>query len=98
MIAFTPRAGRQVRALRDHYDEHERPEASRALAAALENAWTVITDNPSAGLPAPRPYPQLALPGRRWIKSGRYWILYRDTPPLVIVGVFFETSDIPSRL
>jgi len=66
--------------------------------AALENAWTVITDNPSAGLPAPRPYPQLALPGRRWIKSGRYWILYRDTPPLVIVGVFFETSDIPSRL
>ena len=97
MIVFTPRAGRQVRALQDHYEERGRPEASRRLAVALERAWASIAGNPGAGLPAPRPYPELARPGERWIESGRYWIVYQETPP-VILGVFFETSDIPGRL
>ena len=95
MIAFTPEARRQVRTLRQYYDEHERP--GRALASALESAWEKIVANPAIGLAAPRPYPELAHPDRAWLKQGRYWIGYSTAPP-VIVGVFYETADIPQRM
>jgi plasmid stabilization system protein ParE len=97
LIVFTPRAGRQVRELRQHYEDRGRPEASRALAAALESAWQTITIKPEAGLAAPSPYPQLATPGRAWVKTGRYWIAYTARSP-VIVAVFYETANIPARL
>jgi hypothetical protein len=73
--------------------EHERPAALRALALALESAWEKIVASPAIGLAAPRPYPELAHPGRAWLKQGRYWM----APP-VIVGVFYETADIPHRM
>jgi plasmid stabilization system protein ParE len=97
LIAFTPEARRQVRALRQYYDEHERLAALRALASALESAWEKIVANPAIGLAAPRPYPELAHPDRAWLKQGRYWIAYSTAPP-VIVGVFYETPDIPQRM
>ena len=80
------------------YRDVGRPEALRGLAAALETAWQAITTTPRAGLAAPRPYPQLAQPGRFWLKSGRYWIAYRTQPTTGIVAVFFETANIPDRL
>jgi plasmid stabilization system protein ParE len=98
LILFTPRAGRQVRELRQHYEDLGRPEASRALAAALESAWQTITKRREAGLAAPRPYPHLTRPGRAWVKAGRYWVAYNTTPPTMIVAVFYETADIPGRL
>ena len=98
MIALTPDARRQVRALRDHYQELERIEAVRGLRRSLVAAWEKIVANPAAGLSAPRPYPQLARPGRAWIKAGRYWIAYSTNVPVVIVGVFYETADIPRRM
>ena len=97
MIAFTPEARRQVRALRDYYQERDRIEAVRGLRAAIAAAWEKIIADPAAGLAAPRPYPHLAQPGRAWIKAGRYWIAYRTGPP-VIAGVFYETANIPRRL
>jgi plasmid stabilization system protein ParE len=98
LIALTPEARQHVRALRAYYEERERLEAARALRNALTAAWEKITTSPAAGLPAPRPYPQLAQPGRLWLKSGRYWIAYRTQPTPTIVGVFFETANIPGRL
>jgi plasmid stabilization system protein ParE len=98
LIVFTPRAARQVRALRQHYQDHERPEATRALVVALESAWQAITTDPAAGLPAPRPYPQLARPGRAWVQAGRYWVAYRTRQPLAVVAVFYDAADIPGRL
>jgi plasmid stabilization system protein ParE len=98
LIVFTPRAGRQVRELQEHCEDRGRPEASRALAAALESAWQTITTKPEAGLAAPRPYPALARRGRAWVKAGRYWVAYRTTQPPAIVAVFFETANIPGRL
>ena len=98
MIGYTPRAARQVADLRQFYEEKERPEAIAALNAALEAAEQRIEERPTAGLPAPRPYPRLATPGRAWIKSGRYWIAYRTQTPLLIVAVIFETAHIPGRL
>jgi plasmid stabilization system protein ParE len=98
LIVLSPHAGRQVRELQRHYHDLGRPEAIRGLAASLETAWRAITTTPQAGLAAPRPHPQLAQPGRLWLKSGRYWIAYRTEPRIAIVAVFFETANIPGRL
>jgi hypothetical protein len=68
------------------------------MMAAIEAAKAQITRAPSAGLPAPRPYPQLKKLGRLWLKEGRYWITYSPTIPPAITGVFFETVDIPNWL
>ncbi|MGA3004639.1 MAG: type II toxin-antitoxin system RelE/ParE family toxin [Acetobacteraceae bacterium] len=97
MIGLSARAARQFRELREHYEDRERPEATRRLIAALEEASRKIEVTPSAGLAAPRPYPHLARPDRLWIKAGRYWIAYQPATP-VIVGVFYETANIPRRL
>lgn len=97
MIVLAPRAIRQVRALRRHYEERGRPEATRNLIQALERAWASIAAHPEAGRAAPRPYPQLARPGRAWVHAGRYWIAYSTRPPVAIVAVFHETADIPGR-
>jgi plasmid stabilization system protein ParE len=98
LIVFTPEAGQQIRDLRQPYAARDRPEAIRGLSAALEAAWQKITTSPAIGLAAPRPYPHLARPGLAWIKAGRYWIAYSTAKPTVIVGVFYETANIPGRL
>ena len=81
MIDYTPRALRQIKDLRDHYEQRERIEAIRALAAALYEAEEKIAADPSAGLPAPRPYPNVARQGRAWVWAGRYWVAYNTTKP-----------------
>ena len=98
MIEYTPRAIRQIGTLVRHYEDRHRPEAIRALFAALDAAERKIERNPPAGLAAPRPYPQVARKGRAWVKAGRYWVAYSTTHPPVIVAVFFETADIPRRI
>jgi len=97
LISYTARAARQVAELQEHYEREQRPEASRNLDAALNDAERRIEGDPTAGLPAPRPYPVLARPGQAWIKAGPYWIRYNTRMPLVITGVFYERADIPSR-
>lgn len=98
MIDYAPRALRQIAALRQHYERLERIEPIRTLDAALAEAERKIETDPAAGLPAPRPYPQLARPGLAWVKAGRYWVAYRVTPRLTIATVFYETANIPDRL
>jgi plasmid stabilization system protein ParE len=98
VIAYTPRATRQVKDLIQHYEDRGRPEAIRTFLAALDEAERKIAGNPAAGLAAPRPYPRLIRRNRAWVKAGRYWITYRTTLPLMIAGVFYETADIPNRL
>jgi plasmid stabilization system protein ParE len=98
LTGYTPRAARQVADLRQHYEKRGRPEATAALNAALEAAERRIAEHSEAGLPAPRPYPGLARPGRAWIKVGRYWIAYRTKAPPLIVAVFYEMANIPGRL
>lgn len=98
MIEFSLAAELQVAALIEHYELKGRPEASEHLLAALETARLRIAQAPDAGLEAPRPYPSLKRPGRRWIIEGRYWISYILTKPPVISGVFYVMADIPNRL
>jgi plasmid stabilization system protein ParE len=98
LIEYTPEASRQVDDLIQHYEDRQRPEAIRALLTAMDEVEGEIERNPSAGLRAPRPYPQLRQTGRAWMKAGRYWFAYSTTEPPVIVAVFFDTANIPGRL
>ena len=98
MIRYTAEAIDQIDALRIHYIGKTRIEAALALDRALEQAERTITLQPEAGLPSPRPYPDLARTGRAWTKAGRYWISYSLTSPPVILAVFYEAADLPGRL
>lgn len=98
MIEYADEALEHVRALRRHYEALDRDNAIRSLVRALSEAEARIERTSSAGLAAPRPYPQLARPGRAWIKAGRYWIVYTTTSPPVIAGVFYDAADLPSRV
>jgi hypothetical protein len=105
LIAWSAKAERQVTALRHHYENLGRAAAARALLAALDEAERRIERDPSGGLPAPRPYPQLAryglnlpdmaCPGSRRAVTGSP---NSTGHPPVIAGVFFETANIPRRL
>jgi len=98
LIVLTPRAAQQVRALRQHYEKLGRPEATRNLVTAIETAWKQILADPATGLPAPRPYPNVAKPGRAWVQAGRYWIAYVTQPSLGIVAVVYDAANIPRRV
>lgn len=97
-MSLSPRAEGNLDALLAHYEERGRPEATAGPLAAIEKASARIKNAPGAGLSAPRPYPSLASDGRRWIKEEAYWIAYSTTEPPVILGVFYETADIPRRV
>lgn len=79
-----------------HYESLDRAAAVRNLLHAIEAVRERIVRSPTAGLAAPRTYPDLKKPGRLWLKEGRYWISYSPTKPPAITGVFFETVDIPN--
>jgi plasmid stabilization system protein ParE len=97
VIRLSPSAERQVLALLRHYSEQGRPEAARNVLTAIDWAIVQIERNPM-GVAAPRPYPELARPGRAWTKAGRYWIAYSAATPPVILADFLETANIPRRL
>ncbi len=80
MIRYSAEAIDQLDALRIHFVTKNRVEAALALDAALERAERQIEMRPEAGLPAPRPYPEVTRSDRRWLKSGRYWIACSHPP------------------
>jgi len=98
LIELTAVAERHLSDLQRHYVTKERYEALRNLRAALVAVANKIEQNPDAGLPAPAPYSHLARPGRLWVKTGRYWFTYTTTPRLAIIGIFYDTANIPRRL
>ena len=96
MIALAPEASAQLDEFERYYTEQQRPQALRNLGHSLAEASLVILNAPRRGLPAPRPYPELASLDLLWLKRGRYWIAYDPAGP-VIAGIFFDTADIPNR-
>ena len=98
MIGYTARALAQIDGLAAHYQRLGRTEAIANLRAALAAAEKRIEAAPFGGLSAPRPYPIVKLKRRLWIKEGRYWVAYRVSPEPMIVGVFYESANIPGRL
>lgn len=98
MIVYAARALRQIDDLHHHYKNLGHIEAILTLDAALYEAERKIEANPSGGLPAPRPYPRVARPGRAGVKAGRYWVAYTTTAPPVITAIFYDAADIPGRV
>ena len=99
MIPLSPEAEAQLDALLDHYEQLDRPEATRNLILALDQAADRIEREPAEGLPSPRPYPALADLGFQWIKVGAYWFAYVSSAQgFVVAGVFYATADIPNRI
>jgi plasmid stabilization system protein ParE len=98
LIRLTPEAEAQVDSLINYYESRDRTEASRNLRVALISASDRILQAPLKGLPAPRHYPSVVMPGHLWLKAGNYWIAYRPAPEPTIVGVFYESANIPGRL
>jgi plasmid stabilization system protein ParE len=60
VIRLGDAAERQLDELLDHYSRPNRSSASQSLIAAIDEAMEQIERDPTAGLPAPRPYPHLA--------------------------------------
>jgi plasmid stabilization system protein ParE len=98
VVDLSEEAIRHIGELVAFYEARDRDAAIRALVKAVDDARMAISNNPFVGVVAPRPYPGLAHPGRRWFKSGRYWIAYLVGEPSTITGVFFETADILGRI
>ena len=99
MTTLSRKAEQQLDAFRSYYEIKERPEATRKLIAALENAIERIGNNPKDGLPFPRPYPDLAEFNYLWIKAHVYWFSYQRLDSIsIITGIFYDRSNIPRLL
>jgi len=97
LIDYSAEALEQIRDLRADFERKRCIEAVRALILSLTEAEQQIKRHPAGGLRAPRPYPERASLGRRWIKSDRYWVAYSASQPPVIISVFYDQANIPGR-
>ena len=97
MIGYTPNARRQVAGLIAHYRAKRRPEALRNLDRFLTEAEAAIVNGPKRPRLFPATYRDLARPGIAWLKSGIYWVAYKQTDPPVIVAVFWDRAAIDRR-
>lgn len=70
----------------------------RPTRAAYEVAVEVIASGPRISFAHPRPYPQLASIGFRWIKVHRYWFGHLPDQDPVITNILDEVADIPARV
>jgi plasmid stabilization system protein ParE len=75
-----------------------RPAAARKLIEAYAAAVEQIAAGPESWLTHPRPYPDLAGYGFRWIKIHRYWFGYLAGEAPIITNILDEVADIPARV
>jgi hypothetical protein len=72
-----------------------RPDTARRLIEAYDEAIEAIGAGLRRSLDCPRPYPQLAVYGFRWIKIHRYWFAYLPATDPIITNILDEAADIP---
>jgi hypothetical protein len=75
-----------------------RPDAARKLIETYDAALEQIASGPRFWLSHPRPYPDIARYGFRWVKIHRYWFAYQPGPSPVITNIFDESGDIPGQV
>jgi len=75
-----------------------RPLAARRLIEAYGTAVEEIAGAPSSWFHHPRPYPELARYGFRWIKVHRYWFSYLPDRDPIITNILDEVADIPTHV
>jgi plasmid stabilization system protein ParE len=99
MVVITTTARAQLEALEDHYAELGRDVAAIRMTESVAVAAARIERQAGPFWPAPRPYPDVAGYGWRWLKEGRYWIAFTVTPEgYAATAIFYETANIPRRL
>ncbi len=99
MVLITATAQAQLEALEQHYASLNRDRAVIRMAQALAVAADRIAAQTGPFFPAPRPYPDLASFGWRWLKEGRYWIGFTAIAEgHAVMAVFFDGADIPRRI
>ena len=57
-----------------------------------------IAGDPKPWFTHPRPYPDLARYGFRWIKVHRYWFGYIAAADPIITNILDEVADIPAHV
>ncbi len=57
-----------------------------------------IAGDPKSWFTHPRPYPDLARYGFRWIKVHRYWFGYLAAADPIITNILDQVADIPSHV
>jgi len=72
--------------------------AARKLIEAYAIAIEQIAAGPKSWFTCPRPYPDLARYGFRWIKVHRYWFGYVSATDPIITNILDEVADIPARV
>jgi hypothetical protein len=75
-----------------------RPAAARKLIDAYAEAVEQIAAGPQSWFTHPRPYPDIARYGFRWIKVHRYWFGYLFASNPIITNILDEVGDIPARV
>ena len=75
-----------------------RLQAAGRLIESYEMAVKAIGDGPQTWFSHPRPYPELASYGFRWIKVHRYWFGYLPGQDPVITNILDEVADIPTHV
>lgn len=98
-VRFSPAAARQTRAPEAHYSGLGRESAIANLRTAITTAVAAFDRTAARDYDAPRPYPELAHLGWRWMHQGRYWVAFDDRgPDLYVAAVVFDSADIPARV
>jgi hypothetical protein len=75
-----------------------RAAAARKLIEAYAEAVEQIGVGPKSWFSYPRPYPDLAGYGFRWIKVHRYWVGYVPGAAPIITNILDEVADIPAHV
>lgn len=93
MIAYSPTAAADQRALENFYHRKNRPAALANLYRQLTVAIGHLESGTGRRHAAPASFRSLAKPGIAWLKVGPYWIVHLTGPPPVILRIFHEASD-----
>jgi plasmid stabilization system protein ParE len=99
LIRQTLSAERQATAMFRSYLRKERYEAFRRFDQAIQDAVREIEADPHAGALFPRPYPELARWGFRWIKVHRYWFAWSMAKGYpVVTNILYDQARIWRRV
>lgn len=99
MVRVSTAASADVAALDAFYVSRGRDEAILRLRDHIHAGCDRYEDRTAVILTAPRPYPELAVLGFRWVKEGPYWLAFEETARGVILArVFHQAADMKRRL
>jgi plasmid stabilization system protein ParE len=95
LVRLSAAAEQHIEELRAHYRRKGRFDAIHNMTNALRVARRQIAQGRCRA--SPLPYPELEAEGQAWTHAGSYWFVFTTTKPAVVLGVFYDRADLPSR-